>query len=224
MSVDGLAPSPDASRQPIGEASGRAWWRRNRLWLALLLPLVVLALLATSFRLQKIYLPWYWTRPHVAQGTSMTFQQDWRSENTTFRRTVDLSVVSVTQVYSLDDALAVPGGILYRVEITASAAPDQILNLCKVWLEGPDGTLYDGGTAGKVEAPGGYMRMTAQCVPEDAPGPTIDYDGTTVVPSPEPRPASWSIVTGVVLPATVTPTKVRIAWNEPDYAVLAVPR
>ena len=49
------------------------WWRRNRFWLALLVPLLFLAVVASSFRLVNIYLPWDWTRPIVAHDTRSRF-------------------------------------------------------------------------------------------------------------------------------------------------------
>lgn len=212
-------PGPQAELPPV-----RGWWRTNRVWLATLLPLVILALLATSFRLQRIYLPWHWTRPQVATGTSLRFVQDWSSEGNTFHREVELKVNTMTVVPRLDGQVAVPGGVLYRIELSASAAPAVMLDGCEVWAEGPDGTLYASGGAGKSsDGSSGYVPWSVACVPADAPGPMLDLDGKTVRPSKAERPATWTIVAGVVLPEGVRPTAIRIGWRTPDYAVFSVP-
>ena len=50
------------------------WWRRNRTWVFLLLPLVALAVAASSFRLTTLYLRWEWSQPTVLRAPGVFSQ------------------------------------------------------------------------------------------------------------------------------------------------------
>lgn len=212
------------ARRAVGGPRG-PWLARNRLWLMLLVPLLLLAAAATSFRLQRIYLPWDWTRAHATRGSSLTLEQDvFLTRDQRHHRKVDITVVGVTPAREVEGGVAGPGTDLYRVSIELSAAPDVMLEGCEVGLLGPDGSRYDS-YVGQQDAPGfrGYRSRLLSCVPEDAPGPGWDYLSNEPRPAKVERPRTWRIVTGVAVPHGVAPDRVTIRWSKPDYAVLAIP-
>lgn len=203
-----------------------AWWARNRAWVALLLPLVLLAVAASSFRLTRIWLPWNFTRPVVASGTSMTFHEDFVVDvNKTLSRTVDISVLAVEPVPSLDGRLPAPGATLHRVDLRFAADPDVILRGCTIELVGPDGTEYNA-TSGQVDAPGTtqFSNPDTDCVPFETPGPTWDGFSNTIEPAEVERPRNWTRSVAVAIPSTVEPAQVRIQWQAPNYVLLEIPR
>ena len=75
----------------------------------------------------------------------------------------------------------------------------------------------------KVAAPDAtwWWSERVACVPEDAPGPKDSILG--IEESPVPRPESWPVTAGVVLPAGVEPVGVVVRWHEPTYLQLDVP-
>lgn len=205
------------------------WWRRNRLWLALLLPLLGLALAASSFRLFTLYLPWQWSRPIVTNGPTGTLTQDFlATDGAPLSRTVTVTLDAMRAVPSHDEDAAAPGATLWQVDLTLAAAPDQVLDGCQVELLGPDGTRYATTSAGKVPAdPDDRFWMGTDhlmCVPEDAPGPTMSFLGVVQPKEGTPeRPASWPMTASAAIPDGVRPTAVRVMWNRPTYVELAAP-
>lgn len=201
------------------------WWRRNRLWLALLLPLLALAISASSFRMLRLYLPWEWSRPVVAHATTGTLRQGFRgADNAERTREVTVSVLSATPQQQVDRAGAVPGGTLWRVELELSAAPDQILDGCTVELTDADGTRY-GHSAGQQQADDRFFLppVLIDCVPPDAPGPRLAPFTGVLEPSPTERPPTWRQTVAIAMPAGVEPTSVRIMWSLPEFLVLELP-
>ena len=200
------------------------WWRRNRLWLALLVPLLLLALAASSYRLTTLYLRWEWSQPVVVQGSG-TYTQTFRDVQDIARtRTVTVGVKQVARTTTADGDQAAPGTQLWLVELDFAAAPDQLLGGCVIELEDAAGTTY--GVFGAKVYQGGrpnLMPQRSRCVPQDAPGPDLDYTGT-IVPSPLERPATWTASAAMALPEGVRPTAVRVMWNKPGYLKLALPR
>ena len=78
------------------------WWRRNRLWLALLVPLLLPALAASSYRLTTLYLRWEWSQPVVVQGSG-TYTQTFRDVQDIARtRTVTVEVKQVARTTQAD--------------------------------------------------------------------------------------------------------------------------
>lgn len=221
-----ISQSQSQSQPAAGEpAPGpRGWWARNRLWVYLLAPLLLLAVAASGFRFTRIYLPWDWTRPHVASGSTMTFTQDARGEKITVQRTVTITVLGATPVTEADGRVAVPGATLHRVDLEFAAAPEVPLVSCEVFVVAADGTLYSS-RAGQLDAPGTsakYRPLSYDCVPPDTPGPGV---GEAPDPEAEPRPATWRVTAAFALPAGVQPQRVRVQWQggTPDYAVVAIP-
>lgn len=102
------------------------WWRRNRLWLALLLPLLLLALSASAYRWANLYRPWHWSErvwPRAATGT--LHQTYVGSDGQQYRRDVTVTVDGVTPVNVWEDGAAAPGARLWRVDLHLAAPPDQ---------------------------------------------------------------------------------------------------
>lgn len=203
-----------------------SWWARNRLWVLLLVPLLLVALAATAFRLQRLYLPWDWTRPHTTSTSTLRFEQDVRlSASTTRHRSVGITVVNVIPVRQFQGAVAASGATLHAVTLELTAEPDVILDLCDIALLGPDGTEY-GRTAGQLDDPSKKFSSKSSvldCVPPDAPGPTWDPFGNKLVPGEVERPRTWRVETRVAVPEGVRPDRVVVRWQTPDYAVLRVP-
>lgn len=202
------------------------WWRRNRLWLALLLPLLGLAVVTSSFRMLNLYLPWQWSRPIVAHGPSGTLTQRFLGvDGHHYERTVDVTVDGIAEVPSLDRDAAAPGATLWRIDLTLAATPDQVLTGCVVELVGPDGTRYATTSAGKVAADPAdrfWMRRdVVSCVPEETPGPDIDAFG--LQPAEVARPERWRVTTAAAVPDGVVPRSVRIMWTRPVYLELDAP-
>ncbi len=200
------------------------WLRRNRLWLILLPALLLLAMAASSFRLTALYLPWSWSHPIVAHGPTGTLSEEFMAiDGSTHRRDVTVTVHAVQPVSRLGDDAAAAGGQLWRLDLTFAAPPDQIVDLCSVLLVDAVGNRYDSERAGKVAAPDAtwWWSERVACVPEDAPGPKDSILG--IEESPVPRPESWPVTAGVVLPAGVEPVGVVVRWHEPTYLQLDVP-
>jgi len=202
----------------------RAWWKQNRTWLALLIPLLALALGASAFRLTRLYLPWEYHRPQVSATNTMRFTQSFSKGNsTTFTRTVDITVTAVEAVSDYDGHIPIEGGTMYRIDLAFAAAPDQMLKGCTVALIGPDGTQYGTQAAQNTDLRARQTFASPDCVPNDAPGPDWDGLSDTLVPATVERPAQWSRSIAVTLPPSVPPTQVRISWDAPEYALLQVP-
>lgn len=200
-----------------------SWWRRNRLWLALLLPLLALALAASSFRLSNLYLRWEWNQPVVVHGSGVYTQnyQDTRNNQRTRTAKVGIAQLARTTVVAADHPA--PGTELWRIDLDFEAAPDQFLAGCTIEFEDAAGVRY--GTQGaKVDASGrpNPLPRRPECVPSDAPGPELDWFGELVSPS-VPRPGTWKVVASVAMPEGVRPTAVRVLWDKPGYLKLVIP-
>ena len=203
-----------------------SWWRRNRLWTALLVPLLLAALSASSFRLVTLYLPWEWSRPTVAGATAGTLRQTFLAFDGTRRhREVRVAVVGLERHESIGDAKAAAGGVLWRIELRLEAAPDQLLQGCNVELTDAAGTRYDYRSGLVAASDDSYFQppVLIDCVPTDAPGPTLDPLSGEPVPSPVERPSTWRQEVLIAMPEGVTPTALRIGWSRPEYLVLQLP-
>jgi hypothetical protein len=186
-----------------------AWWRRNRRWLALIVPLLLLALAASSFRLVTLYLPWEWSRPTVADATAGTLRQHFTGFDGERRlREVRVEVVDVETHESYAEAKAADGGVLWRVVLELEADPEQYLRSGQVPAE--EGAYF-------------VPPILVPCVPEDAPGPTLNPLTGEPSPSPVTRPRAWREQVLIAMPRDVTPTALRIGWSRPEYLVLRLP-
>lgn len=204
----------------------KSWWQRNRLWLALGIPLLALAVLASSFRLLTLYLPWQWSAPTHAHSAEGTLRQKYLElDGVTRDREVTVRVVSLEPQESADGLVAVDGATLWRVDLELTAEPDQFLELCHVELADVDGNRYDFASGLIPATSGDYIPapVAITCVPEDAPGPTVSLFTDEIVESPIPRPDSWNIHVLFAVPTGVTPTEVRVGWQQPEHLVLLPP-
>ena len=215
---------PSAPRRAIHTFS---WWRRNRLWLTLLLPMLALALAASMFRMTTLYLPWQWSQGIDARSTTGTLRQQFTgTDDVRYSRDVTVSVDAVRQTTQHGEDAAGPGAQLWLVDLTLTAAPDQILDLCFVELVDASGVRYTTAGAGKVAADptDTFWRAPAivSCVPADTPGPTLGFND--FIPATAERPATWTIGVSAALPSGVEPTALRIMWNHPTFLQLQLPR
>lgn len=200
-------------------ADSTSWWRRNRIWLIVLVPLLLAALAASSFRLVRLYLPNEWSRPQQVQGSAGTFEQRFMGTDGVWRtRNVSVSVVDLVSLPSGNGMIAAPGSQLWQLILAFEAAPDQFLAGCEIELADASGNRYDRNSGLLTERGQVAFFDSTDCVPEDAPGPKFDVLG---VLEPEvPRPEMWMIDTVAALPAGVEPTQVIIKWSKPAYLVL----
>ncbi len=204
----------------------RPWWRRNRRWLALIVPLLLLALAASSFRLVTLHLPWQWSRPIVADSAAGTLRQGFTGfDGEPRRREVRVEVVDADRHESFGEAKAAEGGILWRVVLEFQADPEQLLDHCQVELVDADGTRYDfrSGQVPATEDGSFTPPFLLPCVPEEAPGPTLDPLTGELVASPVARPRTWREQVLIAMPRGVAPVALRIGWSQPEYLVLRVP-
>lgn len=201
------------------------WWRRNRLWLALLLPLLLLALSASAYRWANLYRPWHWSErvwPRAATGT--LHQTYVGSDGQQYRRDVTVTVDGVTPVNVWEDGAAAPGARLWRVDLHLAAPPDQPLNGCEILLVDVAGHRYRAGGPGMVAADPDerfWSGTATTCVPEETPGP--DWSAFTLSQPEVPRPAAWDYATAAVMPPDAEPVGVIVRWGMPTYLELEVP-
>lgn len=205
-----------------------SWLRRNRWWLVTLVPALLLALAASSFRLTQLYLPWEWSRPVVAGASVGTLEQAFLGHDANrYRRTVTVEVAAVEPVPSFDGHAAIPGATLWQVDLLLTAAPDQMLKHCSIELVDGEGTRYgfEGGRRAADPDDPFYSSTVVHpfCVPDDAPGPELQPITGEFLESPVERPGSWELSTALVVPDGHDPEQVRIAWDKPSYLVLEVP-
>lgn len=205
-----------------------SWLRRNTGWLLALIPALLLALAASSFRYTQIYLPLDWTQPVHAQSAVGTLEQTYRGYDDQRRqRTVTVEVLGVTPVESFDGHAAVVGATMWQLDLRFSADPEQHLMHCEIELVDAEGTRYgfEGGrrAADPDDAFYSPVVVSPRCVPEDAPGPSLNPITGEPVESPEVRPDSWELATAMVLPDGYEPQQVRIGWDKPSFLVLDVP-
>ena len=198
----------------------RTWWRRNRLALAALLPMLVLAMGASSFRHATIYRPTTFSQGQVSTTASHRFVATETIGEVTITRDVTITVTSLSSTDRSGSVAAAPGTSVHQVELRFAAAPEVPLSQCVVELLDADGRVF-GTTGGKVTA-GTSRDDTAYpaCTPPDAPGPQLELDGTVLPPSRLPRPATWPVTALIAMPTGVTPVAVRVHWGPPHFAEL----
>lgn len=202
------------------------WWKRNRLWLALAVPLLALALAASSFRLFTLYLPWEWSAPVTPNASQGTLTQRYVELDGVRRdRKVDVRVVSLETHERYDGLIAVEGARLWRVALELTATPDQFLEFCDIELTDAAGNRYDFRSSIVPEDTQSFnpRPFTLRCVPEDAPGPTLSPFSDEVIEPTVERPGSWTIDALIAVPDGVTPTAVRIGWQQPKFLELQLP-
>ena len=197
-----------------------SWWRHNRVALLALLPMLALALAASSFRYVSIYRPTTFAAAQVGTGAGGRFVAAVPGAQPPTTRDVTISLVAATARESSAELTAAPGTRLWEIELTFAAEPTVPLTGCSVELVDQAGRVF--GTAGGKVTPAGGRDATAYpaCVPQATPGPDLDVEGRVLPAAGATRPASWPVRAVIAVPAFVTPSAVRIHWGPPDYAQL----
>jgi len=206
---------------PVHDGAPR-WLRRNRWALISLVFLIPLALLASSFRMFNVYLPWTYHVRHAASDGRVHLQQTYNGNERDISIDVDAALFAVDHGPSFTEVSAAPGSTLWKVTVSLYAEPDVILSGCTVWLVDDQGREY-GTSGGKTAESSSDLGDPAPCVPAQAPGPRYDYFTNTITPSEVTRPRSWCFDAYIAVPSDVKPTTVRLGWHEPDYIELELP-
>ncbi len=195
------------------------WWRRNIGWVIALIPLLICATLACSQRMLNQYLPRNPLNRIETQPRHGILQQQYTEAGTTFSLKVAVHVKDVQAVDRHENIRADAGAQLWRVDLEFEAEPDQVLIACIAELEA-DGVRYggDGGKTRASENGGSFSSGGLQtCTPPDAPGPSFDFDGTTLIETTPTRPRTWPISLTFALPTGVAPQALCLSWHAPDY-------
>jgi hypothetical protein len=206
-----------------------SWLRRNR-WGLILLPVaLVLALLASSSRVQLF---WWNYGPHEVthgrQGQPASFTEDWQDKAGHHTRSLRVSVRSVAPAHEVvvEDQpepvqVTLPAGAtLWRIELDVEADPNTVLWGCQVAIIDTQGRTFD--TSTRLVEPS-YKLKVSPCTPAGATGPQpILYEGMKQDPEQLDRPGKYT--TSVYLPATTgaVPKTVRIWWAYPPVIEFAV--
>lgn len=202
-----------------------SWWRRNRVWLALI-PFAATAMVAASaYRVHDFW--WLLGLHHrVAEGSAgkpldVTLDYDDALGATSRSFTVTVVGVRRTARVPVDDvdqdtAPAPDGTTGVRTTLHFEADPDQSLIYCRMAIVDSDGRRYELDDDSAQSSP---------CVPFEHPGPQlpiVDTQTRDVKPG-EARPPTWTVSPIFVVPQGRTITKVLLWWDFPDYVELAVP-
>lgn len=220
---------PESSTAPAGGRRA-SWWRMNRWGLVLLVPVLALALAASSFRLVTLYFPWFAVRgTHVTAPVRVTTDSSFvrypageeYSATLTPASLVPVSSAPSEYTYEGDPGLsAPPGARIWRLTTRVDADPAMSLIECAISLLDAEGAHYEAGLA-MVDADGSVPVASPSaggCVPRGTPGPFSDLRGDIQpVVEGEERPAQYSVETYFVLPTTVTPDRVRIDMSRGGY-------
>lgn len=198
------------------------WWQRNRLWLVLLLPLVALALLASSWRLVTIYRPTEQLQPHRPDDGVVHLSQDVMVKGEKQPFSIEVSASAPVVVSAVQGNRAPEGMRLHQVAVTFRAPTDApLFPVCDVTLHDTRGGIYRAGQ-GTEPVPGEMPGMLErQCVPAEHEGPVYDLllGGVEQPDEGEERPAVWVVQYQFVLPADRTPEQLRVVYETPHYAV-----
>lgn len=210
-----------------------SWLQKNKWGLILVVPALVLALGASSFRLVTIYLPWsaeYGTHvegevviPSERVGVELPGNQKFEAHLTMLSLTPVTSVADPNS-YSDAELTAAPGARLWRLNTVVRADPQMVLVDCKLSLEDEAGNHYTA-TPGKLSdglpALGGWDDL---CVPTGASGPSADLLNEYVPADPEnERPERYRVETYFALPESVTPSRVRVSIAQGKYWTIDAP-
>lgn len=202
----------------------RGWFAENRVWLALLAPLVVLALLASSWNWWTIWKPNHPSSPQRPVAGEVHLSAPLRLSGHELPFDMRLRADKAERAVQGLGQRAVDGLVLYRVAVTYATAPEQPLTSCQITLLDQQGASYQPGV-GTEPIEGQKRQMLARsCDNADAPGP--NYNPLTgAVEQPfdgGPRPAQWSVDYYFALPKGRQPSELRVVYQLPDYAALPV--
>lgn len=197
----------------------RSWGRRNAVWLVLLPVAIVVAAVASSFRVWAFWWPvgLHHEVDRVALGEPAHLAGEYydmgldvpERAQTTVLREIDATVTSVEQVAELPaptygDPVPVPdGSVVYEVRVQFAAELRTDLSLCQITLVAEDGTRY-GDSATDV------LGSSNRCSTPDAEG----------FVSEEPE---WEVTSFVLADAHAEITQVRLGFGGPEYVTFELP-
>lgn len=196
-----------------------SWLRRNRWGLALLLPALAAAVLASSFRYLNLYEPWIEGDVTVqSDGVSLS-AQDGDTDAVAAGSTATLTPTAITTVASgtgrdgSTEVLAPEGSSLWRLDVDVQAPTDMVLTGCAISLLDDAGRSY----AVMTGSYSGYSVNSSfnagACTPYLLTGRTLDLDGSYIEAEPgSERPESWSLTLLVVMPDGVAPSRMSVGW------------
>lgn len=205
------------------------WLSRNR-WGLILLPFaIVLALLASSSRVQLF---WWNYGPHEVtegrQGSPVSFSQEWMDRAGKHTRSLTVTVTSIAPADKviLENnpeplEVTVPkGSTLWRVDLSVRADPMAVLWGCQMSVLDSQGREFEA-TPRLIEP--SFKLKVSPCTPEGARGPApVLYDGMKQDADELDRPESYT--TSAYLPMTngAVPKTVRLWWEFPKVIEIAV--
>lgn len=190
-----------------GPGRADSWLARNRKALIALVPLGIATVIAGSYQYRTFYLPNDFTNVRKAKGQEIAYSEHFTEAKTDYDRAVSIRLVSATsQPLRANPAFTGVRPVGWTVSLQFAARPDVPLDMCRVALVDAEGRVYSGAATG--------------CVPRDRPGPRFGFDGKLEPADGEPRPAQWPVEAKVVMPADRKPVYVRVAWKEPNAALL----
>lgn len=207
------------------------WWKRNRVGLIVLIPLILLAIAANSFRLVEIYLPWMSDRAirvdevHIpAERIRIDFPEDFDMSQTAI-----ITPLSATPVGELADQYGTmvtpaPGAKLWTVEIQVNADPSFMLLDCRVSVLDEEGTEYETGLA-QLDGDAAATSFTINlCVEYLQMGPTADLEGN-YIPAElgSERPDVYTIQRVFTIPDGHEPAELRVTVGSGTDWIVPIP-
>ncbi|GAB3690433.1 hypothetical protein [Corynebacterium nasicanis] len=197
---------------------------RTRHWYIAVVPAVLFALAASSFRYVDVYRPNAPTeRIAGAVGESLHIEQTATVEGADNLIAADVTLTSA-QLVRREDVPEMSTGAdidIIAVNFDWAASPDIPLRTCDLRLISEAGKRYlpSPRLSSALVNPPAVLHSVSHCVPEDAPGPlmamgielgTSEYDGP-------PRPETWSTTVYFVVPGGTQPSAVEMIWQTPVY-------
>ncbi len=210
----------------------KEWTRINRWGLALLLPALLLAVGASSFRYVMIHERWF-VEERTVQATAIVMPDpDNDRYPAKVSHEITLTPLLVQEVDSApgtigdEEMTAPPGTRLWHVRVRAQARQDMVLQTCVLALEDIHGRVYDFGR-GLIQGNQvvtGFVEGSCD-VGGDLEVPSFDVDGNFVPAGPgAARPEVWELDLYAAVPEEVELRCLRAGWRgHPDVWLVELP-
>lgn len=205
------------------------WLRRNRWALIALVPAIVLAVAASSFRLISLYLPWYSERTNNAEGVILVDSDQFVGhypDGESYQ--AEVTPISATQIPSFTEShtsfpaefTAVPGAKLWRVEVEVFADPRMVLRGCTFGVEDDEGRFFSA-AFGKLRNGEPLTDREGYCYPNLTPGPSFSFLNEYEPAEPEAeRPRRYRVFALFALPEGSDVANLRVMLpNSPHWRV-----
>ena len=211
------------------------WMRRNRWPLILLVPVILLAIAAHSFRFWQVYLPWMADVTREVAVAVVTAEHSFVTHPDGVGTTLEAHFTPV-QVEEIGEELpadptdifsssvqAAPGATLWRLTVDVEADVDLAFGSCELALADAERIEYSA-MAGQLEDGMAGLAPGAYCAPLLQSGPTGDFEGNYVPADPESaRPAAYSLEYLYALPEGVAPTHMRLSVGHGADQLVRIP-